>query len=215
VPPKRFRWLGVEDANRADQQLRAAARQQEAVAHLGQQALAGTERLDLLRSAATLLARGLDVEFSEFLELKPEHRSLVLRAGEGWSADAIGRTILPTEAGTFAAHVFTAPGPVIIAHLAEDIRFAPPAHLAQHGVISGISVVVQGREAPWGIAGILGAYSARRREFSAPDILFVEAVAHVLATAIERTRVEDALRTMAVVEAAYEDSANGGTEVPR
>ena len=29
------------------------------------------------------------------------------------------------------------------------------------------------------------------------------------------TRVEDALRTMAVVEAAYTDSANGGTEVTK
>jgi PAS domain S-box-containing protein len=194
VPPKRFRWLGVEDANRAEQQLRAGARQQEAVAHLGQQALAGTARADLLRTAAALLSRGLDVEFSEFLELKPEHRSLVLHAGEGWSQGAVGRTILPTEPGTFAAHVFTAAGPVVIEHLAEDIRFSPPEHLERHGVVSGVCVVVQGRERPWGIAGILGAYSARRRAFSAPDILFVEAIAHVLATAIERARVEDALR---------------------
>ena len=194
MPQKRFRWLGVEDANRAEQQLRAAARQQEAVAHLGQQALAGTARADLLRTAATLLARGLDVEFSEFLELKPEHRSLVLRAGEGWDAGAVGRTILSTETGTFAAHVFTAPGPVVIEHLGEDIRFAPPAHLELHNIVSGVCVVVQGREAPWGIAGVLGAYSRVRREFSGPDILFVEAIAHVLATAIERARVEDTLR---------------------
>jgi PAS domain S-box-containing protein len=51
--------------------------------------------------------------------------------------------------------------------------------------------VVQGRERPW---GVLGAYSAQRREFSGPDVLFVQALAHVLATAVERGRAEDALR---------------------
>src|SRR5256885_15263677 len=32
------------------------------------------------------------------------------------------------------------------------------------------------------------------REFSGPDVLFVQALAHVLATALERARVEEALR---------------------
>ncbi|HKC38399.1 MAG TPA: hypothetical protein VKC15_02540, partial [Gemmatimonadales bacterium] len=67
MQPKRFRSLGVEESSRAEQQLRAAARQQEAVAHLGQQALAGVARTDLFDTAAKLVARGLDVEFSEVL----------------------------------------------------------------------------------------------------------------------------------------------------
>ena len=60
--PKRFQWLGVEEASRAEQQLRASARQQEAVAHLGQLALAGGARAELFDAAAQLLARGLDVK---------------------------------------------------------------------------------------------------------------------------------------------------------
>jgi len=92
--PKRFPWLSVDESNRAEQQLRAAARQQEAVAHLGQQALAGAARGDLFQTAATLVARGLDIEFSDLLELRPEHRSLVLRAGQGWRDGMVGRTIV-------------------------------------------------------------------------------------------------------------------------
>jgi hypothetical protein len=53
VRPKRFRWLGVEESSRAEQQLRAAARQQEAVAHLGQQALAGVARANLFDTVST------------------------------------------------------------------------------------------------------------------------------------------------------------------
>jgi two-component system, cell cycle sensor histidine kinase and response regulator CckA len=188
---KRFRWLGVEDSNGAEQQLRAAARQQEAVAHLGQQALAGAARDNLFDTAAKLVARGLDLEFSSILELKPEHRSLVLRAGEGWREGSVGRTLVSAGAGGLAGYVLTTAGPVVIEDLPTDIRFSAPQHLKQHGIVSGVCVVVQGRERPW---GVLGAYTTHPRQFSGPDVLFVQALAHVLATALERARIEDALR---------------------
>jgi PAS domain S-box-containing protein len=189
--PKRFPWLTVEETSRAEQQLRAAARQQEAVAHLGQQALAGAARGDLFQTAATLVAHGLDTGFSDLLELKPEHRSLVLRAGQGWGDGTVGRTIVAAEPGTLVGYALTAPSPVVFEDLTAETRFAVPAHLREHGIVSGLCVVVQGRERPW---GVLGAYSAQVREFSGPDVLFVQALAHVLATAVERARVEDALR---------------------
>ena len=189
--PKRFRWLGVEESSRAEQQLRAAARQQEAVAHLGQQALSGVSRGDLFQAAATLLARGLDVEFSDVLELKPEHRSLLLRAGTGWREGSIGRTLVAADSGGLAGYVLSAAGPLVLEDPAVETRFSLPPHLEAHSIISGICVAVQGRERPW---GVLGAYSAHPREFSGPDVLFVQALAHVLATALERARVEEALR---------------------
>ncbi|HEV8508900.1 MAG TPA: PAS domain S-box protein [Gemmatimonadales bacterium] len=189
--PKRFRWLGVEESSRAEQQLRAAARQQEAVAHLGQQALAGAARADLFHTAGTLLARGLDVEFSDILELKPEHRSLLLRAGEGWRDGCVGKTLVTADPGALAGYALSAAGPLVVEDLAVETRFSVPPHLEEHGIVSGLCVVVQGRERPW---GVLGAYSAQLRVFSGPDVLFVQALAHVLATALERARVEEALR---------------------
>jgi len=192
LQPKRFRWLGVEESSHAEQQLRAAARQQEAVAHLGQQALAGVARTDLFDTAAKLVARGLDVEFSEVLELKAAHRSLLIRAGEGWHEGCVGKTLVTAETGALAGYALKAAGPIVIADLPGDIRFTAPPHLEAHGIVSGVCVVVQGRERPW---GVLGAYSAQPREFSGPDVLFVQALAHVLATSLERARVEEALRS--------------------
>src|SRR3954469_10453778 len=189
--PKRFPWLGIQGASRAEQQLRAAARQQEAVARLGQQALAGVARTDLFDTAVTLLARGLDVEFSEILELRPEHRSLFARAGAGWDEGFAGKTLISADAAGLAGYTLNAAAPIVIEDLPTETRFTVPAHLETHGIVSGVCVVVQGRERPW---GVLGAYSPHPREFSGPDVLFVQALGHVLATALERARVEDALR---------------------
>ncbi len=173
--------------------MRAAARQQEAVARLGQQALAGVARGALFDTAAKLLARGLDVEFSEILELRPEHRSLLVRAGEGWRGrEGNARTLVTADAAGLAAYVLNAAAPIVIEDLPTETRFNVPPHLEEHEILSGVCVVVQGRDRPW---GVLGAYSARPREFSGPDVLFVQALAHVLATALERARVEDALRS--------------------
>ena len=191
MPAKRFRWLGIEESSRAEQQLRAAARQQEAVAHLGQQALAGVARGDLFQTAAGLVARGLDVEFSDLLEFRPEHRSLLLRAGTGWRDGCVGKTIVTSDPSSLAGYALHSAGPLVLEDLAGETRFTAPRHLVEHGIVSGVCVIVQGRERPW---GILGAYSAQPREFSGPDILFVQALGHVLATALERARVEDALR---------------------
>ena len=163
------------------------------MARLGQQALAGAARRDLFDTAAKLLARGLDVEFSEILELRPEHRSLLVRAGEGWRGrEGNARTLVTADAAGLVGYVLNAAAPIVIDDLATETRFNVPPHLEQHDILSGVCVVVQGRDRPW---GVLGAYSAHPREFSGQDVLFVQALAHVLATALERARVEDALRS--------------------
>jgi two-component system NtrC family sensor kinase len=54
-----------------------------------------------------------------------------------------------------------------------------------------MSVIIHSEGEPY---GILGAHTTRRRSFAQDDIYFLQAVAHVLGLAIERKRVEQALR---------------------
>ena len=147
-------------------------------------------RGDLFEIAAKLLARGLDVELSEILESKPEHRSFVVRAAEGWR-ERNTKTLVTADPAGLAGYALSAAAPIVIEDLPTETRFSIPPHLRAQDILSGVCVVVQGRERAW---GVLGAYSARPREFSGPDVLFVQALAHVLATALERARVEEALR---------------------
>ena len=175
----------------AEEALRVTARQQEAVAHLGQLALAGAPVPALMDDTVALVARGLDVEYAGLLEFRPESRSLALRAGVGWNDGCVGRTVLPSEGDTHGGYVLRSPTPVVVEDLPSDRRFGSAPLLSEHDVVSGLSVVVQGKERPF---GILGAHSRTAREFTVHDAHFVQAVANVLATAIDRARTEDALR---------------------
>ncbi|HEX9705302.1 MAG TPA: PAS domain S-box protein [Gemmatimonadales bacterium] len=171
--------------------LRTAARQQEAVAHLGQQALAGALIPSLLDTAIGLVARGLEVEFSEIFEFQPERRHLVLRAATGWRDGRVGRAAISADVGTLGGYVLSAPGPVVVEDAARETRFEVPSLLREHGVASGISVVISGKERPF---GVLSAHATRPREFTTPEVLFVQAVAHVLATSIDRALAQEAVR---------------------
>src|SRR5881275_736252 len=193
----RFRLLRQDDTARdarltlSEERLRAA-RQQEAVAHLGQQALAGAPVAELSDAAVALAARALELEFASLLELRPENRTLLLRAGLGWRAGAVGRTILPADADSHAGYVLRSTGQVVVEDLTTERRFGGSPLLASHGVVSSLSVLVHGKERPF---GILGAHAPRRREFTIHDAHFLQAVANVLATAIDRARTEAALRS--------------------
>jgi len=193
----RFRLLRQDDTARdarltlSEERLRAA-RQQEAVAHLGQQALAGAPVAELTDAAVTLAARALEVEFASLLELRPESRTLLLRAGVGWRADAVGRTILPADADSHAGYVLRSTGQVVVEDLTSERRFESSPLLTSHGVVSSLSVLVHGKERPF---GILGAHTPCRRDFTIHDTHFLQAIANVLATAIDRARTEAALRS--------------------
>jgi len=197
VSTNRFRLLRQDAAvrdrelSRSEGQLRSTARQQEAVAHLGQQALAGVPVDELMTAAVTAASRALDVEFAGLLELRPESRTLLLRAGVGWREGSVGRTVLPADPDTHAGYVLRSTGQVVVEDLATDARFGSAPLLSPHGVVSSLSVIVHGKDRPF---GILGVHSATRREFTLHDTHFLQAIANVLATAIDRGRTEDALR---------------------
>jgi len=81
--------------------------------------------------------------------------------------------------------------PVIVDDLRTETRVSGPALLHDHGVISGISVIIRGKSRPW---GVLGAHTAKLRHFNKDDAHFVQGVANLLASAIVRLQAEETLR---------------------
>jgi signal transduction histidine kinase len=71
-----------------------------------------------------------------------------------------------------------------------EARFRPSPLLVEHAVVSSVTVVIPGHLGPY---GVLGAHTSKRRVFSEDDVNFLQAVANVLAAAIERERSEEAV----------------------
>jgi PAS domain-containing protein len=86
-------------------------------------------------------------------------------------------------------------GPVVfVEDLQSEQRFRGPELLTVHQVVSGLSVAIPGTRQPY---GVLGAHSTGKRIFTSEDGDFLRAVAHILASAIERWHVEARLRERA------------------
>lgn len=183
--------IDITKRRRMEDVLRTRERQQEAVATLGQRALTEDDLSTLMDEAAALTAGTLDVEYCKVLELLPDGETLFLRAGVGWKEGLIGKATVSAGAESQAGYTLLSDAPVIVEDLQTETRFLGPPLLLEHGVVSGLSVIIQGRERPF---GVLGAHSRRRRAFTQDDINFLQSMANVLAAAIERRRTEDALR---------------------
>jgi len=179
----------VTDRQKLLRELRARAKQQETVARLGEHALTETDLQKLFDETASTIAEILDVEFVKILELVPGDAELLLRAGCGWREGLIGTAHESTGRDThggyaLGGYALASGGPVIILDLKSDTRFDAPALLLEHGINSGVSVPIAGRDGR--AYGVLGAHTARRRRFGEYDVAFLSAIATIIAGAIQR-----------------------------
>jgi diguanylate cyclase (GGDEF)-like protein len=86
---------------------------------------------------------------------------------------------------------------VVIDDFNTETRFKVPAFLREHGINSGISIIIQGQEHPY---GVLGAHTIKPRSFTKDEVYFLLAVANILGTAIERARMQAALRNLSLTD---------------
>jgi two-component system nitrate/nitrite response regulator NarL len=86
---------------------------------------------------------------------------------------------------------------VIVEDLSTEERFEHPPLLVEHAVVSSMTVVIPATEEPF---GVLGVHTTSHRSFSEDDINFLQAVANVLATAIERKEAQQRLEEVREAE---------------
>jgi PAS domain S-box-containing protein len=197
----------VTERRQADEAARTRARQQEALAALGQAALTSDDRQRLLDEVVQQLVETLRVEYVAVWELEADPARLRLVAGAGWRPGRVGQTTLEIGAASPAGFALAAGEPIVIEDLRAERRFAKPALLTEHGVISGLSVPIAGQP---GAYGVLAAYTPRACKFLTDDVLFVRSVANVLGAAIRNDQADRAIRDSAARLRAVVDTAVEG-----
>ena len=181
----------------AEDALRRRSRQQQAIAELGQHALAGRDLARLIDDAVVLLPLVLGVESCCLFEWQPESGDFSLRAGAGWKEGFVGHATVHGGIESQAGFTLLMSAPVVVEDLARESRFRVPSLLLDHGIVSSITVVIHGRGQPF---GVLGVASNLPRTFSEDDVHFVQSVANVLAAAIERRDLEEELLAISEAE---------------
>jgi diguanylate cyclase (GGDEF)-like protein len=167
---------------------RMQASQQLEVARFGQRAIEGAGIGELEDEAARRLRRVLDVDLAAVLKLLPGGQEFLVEAESGMGSELAGKGRIPTGHNSQAGYTLATGSPTVVEDWSDERRFSKPKVLDEFGMVSGVTVLIKGKGQPY---GVLGAQSATFRTFTAEDVSFMEALANVLANAIERRSAEE------------------------
>ncbi|NER47686.1 MAG: PAS domain S-box protein [Symploca sp. SIO1A3] len=178
------------ERKQAETEVRIRAHQQEAIAQLGQRALVETDLESLMDEAVNLAARILRVEYSKVVEFLSNLDAFRLVAGFGWQKGAIVKSRVRATKDSQAGYTLHSSEQVVVSDLQAETRFNGSSLLQQHGVVSGMSIVIQGKQVPF---GVLSVHTTQQRKFSQEDVNFLQAISNVLSNAVERQQAEEEL----------------------
>ncbi len=185
----------IYERERGERALVSRAHQQTVLAAVGQFALVASDLPALFNQVVLLLAQTLDVQYVKVMELQPDARTLLMRAGAGWQDGLVDTLTIEAEETSQDGYTLNSGEPVIVRNLAEDRRFETPAFLLEHGVVSTVTLVIRGGHGlPY---GTLGVCTTRERVFSEDELHFLLAITTALAMAVDRQRTEPELQKLA------------------
>ncbi len=162
--------------------------QQHEIAAFGQRALAGAPLSRLQNDAVVVVERVLDVDVAAVLEFVPQQSEFLFTAGVGLPEGAVGHMTLPAGRRSQSGFTFMSDEPVIVEDWSREERFKKPELVDLVGVKSGVTVLVRGRDRPFGVFAI---QSTTPRSFGRDEVNFLQSIANVLASAIERRHEEE------------------------
>lgn len=181
----------IAEALRASESTsRVQAQQQREVASFGQLALGGADTDALQAEAVRLVSRTLSVEIAGVLKLMPERGGLLISAAVGLPPEAVGKATLPGDSGSQSGYTLATGSPTIVVDWETEDRFERTPFLTELGLPtrSGAMMPIKGKGGPYGVFVV---QSLNLREFTAEDVSFLQAIANILANAIERRVVEE------------------------
>jgi diguanylate cyclase (GGDEF)-like protein len=174
---------------RSEESSRLQAHQQNAVARFGQQALEGTDINELAHEASRILTDVLDIDYGGVMKLLPGGEDLLLVAATGLPEELVDEAHISTDYRTQSGYALSTGTATVVNDWSTETRFQQSELQAKQGMKSAAIILIKGKEdEPF---GVLGAGSRSLHGFTQADINFMQAIANVLANAIERRRTEE------------------------
>jgi PAS domain S-box-containing protein len=161
--------------------------QHKVIAQLSLLSLTGVDLQRWMDEALYQVVNSLGVEYGSILELDPSSHTFLPRASLGWQEELKGIVPIAVDPLTqegFALHSNKS----VIFHNREAEIHHKSILFPNQDRISGRSVVIQGQGQPF---GVLSVYSTQERTYTSQEVNFLEIVAILLATAIDRKQKDD------------------------
>ncbi|WP_267421465.1 histidine kinase dimerization/phosphoacceptor domain -containing protein [Methylobacterium sp. GC_Met_2] len=167
--------------------------QQRVLAKFGGLAMRSLDLTEILTEACRLVGEALHTDLAKVMELQPDGKTLLVRAGVGWKPGVVGEATVKAEIGSSEGHALRTGKPVTSDDIENEDRFTCAAFLRDNGVHALVNVIIIGAEGkpPY---GLLEVDSRTARRFTEEDIAFLETYANLLAAAVDRLRMLDDLR---------------------
>ncbi len=167
------------------------AGQQAAVAAFGSFAFRESDLLKVLAEAARMCAEKLRSPFSTISRYRPETNDLVIETGHGWTPAVLGQAIALSASPTLERALLSGE-PRILNMIDDNFRLELSPFQARHGVMSIITVVIDGDDHPYGVLEIA---SNEHQAYDRNDVDFLTAAANILAEAVVISSRMSVLRT--------------------
>ncbi len=180
----------ITEQKKAEEAVKTHTKQQQTIAELGELALSDKDLREFFDITVKKTAQTLGVEFVEILQILPDKKKLILKAGVGWDDNLYGAAVVEIKKSSDAGYTLLKKNPLIVKDYSDEKRFKPSGHLLDHKIIGGMKVIIGNPEDPF---GILGAYTTKARDFTKDDLFFLQGVGNVLAASVKRKHAEQAL----------------------
>jgi diguanylate cyclase (GGDEF)-like protein len=174
------------------------ARREAAMGRLGRMALRVPDRQALLDEAVALVTETLGTEHCAILELVEGGDRVRLAAGAGAATDPqADREDLPTEDRLLTGWVLAGDEPVVVWEWASERRFDAVA-LRGRGIRSTAAAAIRGRT---GAFGVIAVHAPELGSFTADDAQWLQSMADLLASALDREDSEARMRHQSLHDA--------------
>ncbi|MBI5721963.1 MAG: GAF domain-containing protein [Burkholderiales bacterium] len=167
------------------------ARYAECVAQVGRFAVDARDPQQLMRRATAAAVEALEVEQAVLYLLEPDGQRFRVAAGTGLPTGEPEGTLVPNRPDTPPGYVLAQGAPVTVADYLGETRFQVPPSFRAAGLVSALGVPLSDRGR---VVGAISVRSRQARRFGEDEARFLESLAHLLATSVQRAQSDEALR---------------------
>jgi signal transduction histidine kinase len=166
------------------------ARYSECLAQLGRVAVDAREPHALVDAAPRLAAEALEARTAVVCLIENDRGDIRFAGGVGLLPEQAPGTRVPSGPDTLHGYLLAHPQPIVLPDYRDEKRFTLPPYLAAAGLTCGVvaPLIDRGRT-----LGTLMVHSHRPQAFGDDELRFLESLATLLATSLQRARTEEAL----------------------